>query len=114
MIKNNKYNDPTRESDIEKYLRDEVKKLGGKAYKFVSPGNRGVPDRIVLIPKGIVIFIELKAPGKTPTPIQIKQQTDIKKLGFAVDVIDSKEGVDEFISIVKEYQREKANEIHTT
>ena len=86
-----------RERDIEAYLRDQIKRLGGIAYKFVSPGNAGVPDRLVLLPAGRVAFVELKAPGKQPTPLQLRQQKRIAGLGFKVLVIDSKEQVDEFI-----------------
>ncbi|PTY76688.1 nuclease, partial [Heyndrickxia sporothermodurans] len=59
-----------RERDIEIYLRDEVKKIKGRAYKFESPGNAGVPDRLVILPGGRVFFIELKAPGKKSRPLQ--------------------------------------------
>lgn len=52
------------ESKIEKRLKKEIELLGGKAMKFISPGEAGVPDRIVLLPEGHVIFVELKAPGK--------------------------------------------------
>ncbi|RKO63243.1 VRR-NUC domain-containing protein [Caldibacillus debilis] len=86
-----------RERDIEEYLRNQVKKAGGKAYKFVSPGNDGVPDRLVLFPGGRVYFVELKAPGKKPRPLQIKQMRDIASFGCNVRAIDSKEGVDAFI-----------------
>jgi len=86
-----------RERDIEAYLRDEIRKAGGRAYKFVSPGNNGVPDRIVILPGGEVIFVELKAPGKKPTAIQSAQIAKIKALGCKVYVIDSKAGVDVFL-----------------
>ena len=56
-----------RERDVERYLRERVKQLGGRAYKFVSPGNNGVPDRIVMLPGGKLFFVELKAPGKETT-----------------------------------------------
>ena len=49
------------EKEIEKILMAEVKKLGGRAYKWVSPGNDGVPDRIVIFPDRAPIFVELKA-----------------------------------------------------
>ncbi|MGN7309247.1 VRR-NUC domain-containing protein, partial [Bacillus subtilis] len=62
-----------KESQIESYLRDKIKALGGIAYKFVSPGNSGVPDRMVLLPKGRTVFVELKAPGKKPTKLQLVQ-----------------------------------------
>ncbi|NRG44208.1 VRR-NUC domain-containing protein [Bacillus sp. CRN 9] len=87
-----------REKDIEKYLRDQVKKECGIAYKFESPGNSGVPDRLVLLPGKKIVFVELKAPGKKPSPIQLAQHRKITKLGFEVFVIDSKEGVDKFIN----------------
>lgn len=73
-----------REKSIEVYLRDQVKALGGIAYKFTSPGNNGVPDRLVLLPGGRVVFVETKAPGKTSTPLQVRQQERIRKLGFTV------------------------------
>jgi hypothetical protein len=91
-----------RESKIEEHLQKEVKKLGGVAYKFVSPGNAGVPDRLVVLPKGRIVFIEMKAPGKKPTVLQRKQQSRIRNLGNEVLVIDSKERVDEFIARVSE------------
>jgi hypothetical protein len=87
-----------REKDIEIYLRDQVKKIGGKAFKFESPGNSGVPDRLVLLPGGRAYFIELKAPGKKSRPLQIAQQRKIASYGFTVLEIDSKQGVDDFIS----------------
>ena len=89
-----------REKDIENYLRDQVKKIGGIAYKFESPGNAGVPDRLVLLPGGQVHFVELKAPGKKPTALQLAQHRKINKLHSRVLVIDSKEKVDKFIKWV--------------
>lgn len=86
-----------RENVIEEYLRDQVRAIGGRAYKFVSPGNKGVPDRLVLLPGGRIIFIEMKAPGKKSTPQQLLQQKRIKALGCQVFVIDTKEKVDDFI-----------------
>ncbi|WP_096269385.1 VRR-NUC domain-containing protein [Paucisalibacillus globulus] len=91
-----------REKEIEEYLRKEVKKAGGKAYKFESPGNDGVPDRIVVFPGNRIYFIELKAPGKKPRPLQVKQMRDLRNFGCKADVIDSKEKVDNFIELVKQ------------
>ena len=87
-----------REKEIEAYLRDRVKEIGGKAHKFVSPGNNGVPDRLVCLPGGRAVFVELKAPGKVPTKLQELQQKQLKDLGFRVWVISSKERVDQFIA----------------
>ncbi|ASJ54877.1 nuclease [Brevibacillus formosus] len=86
-----------RERDIEKYLREQVKATGGQAYKFTSPGNAGVPDRLVLFPGGKIAFAELKAPGKKPTALQLVQCKKIRDLGFPVEIIDSKAEVDGFI-----------------
>lgn len=83
-----------KEKKVEEYLRDEVKKIGGRAYKFVSPGNNGVPDRLVLLPGGMAVFVELKAKGKKSTALQKGQQERIRRLGFPVYVVDSMTGVD--------------------
>lgn len=91
-----------REKEIETYLRDQVKALGGKAYKFVSPGNAGVPDRLVLLPSGKIAFVELKATGKKATALQEAQHRKIRNLGFGVFVIDCKTEVDKFIAGCKE------------
>ena len=85
------------EKDIEKYLVQEVKKIGGKAYKWTSPGNNGVPDRIVFLPSGVIKFVELKAPGKKPTELQIKKHKELEALGHNVIIIDHKENVNDFI-----------------
>ena len=87
-----------RERDIENYLREQVKQIGGRAYKFEAPGNAGEPDRLVLLPDGLVFFVELKAPGKKPTALQLSQHRKLEKLGHHVLVIDSKEMVDSFIA----------------
>lgn len=86
-----------RENVIEAYLRQKVKDLGGIAYKFTSPGNSGVPDRIVLLPGNRTVFVELKAPGKKPTKLQLAQHRRIQVLGHEVRVIDSREQVDAWL-----------------
>ncbi|MCI6275994.1 MAG: VRR-NUC domain-containing protein [Clostridium sp.] len=88
------------ESKIENRLKKEIELIGGKALKFVSPGMSGVPDRIVLLPHGRIVFIELKAPGKKPRPIQIKRIKELRDLGFDVRVIDSINGIKDFIEEV--------------
>ena len=75
----------TLEKDIERKLGDIVKKHGGKCLKWVCPGWRGVPDRIVLLPGGKVIFAELKRPkGSRVDPLQMKWREWLVKLGFSV------------------------------
>lgn len=97
-----KKSDTQLEKDVEKYLKDEVAKIGGKAFKWVSPGNRAVPDRICILPKGNMILVECKAPGKLPTPLQRKFHRLLHMMGHEVLVIDSKENIDDFIEVVKE------------
>ena len=96
-----------RERDIEQYLVSQVKKAKGKAFKFSSPGNKAVPDRICLFPQGTVVFVECKAPGKKPTPLQAKTIQLIRLMSHEVLVIDSKRNVDIFIESVKEVLNEK-------
>jgi len=100
-----KEGDILEESKIESYLKKRVSLIGGKAYKFVSPGVTGVPDRIVLLPGGSMYFVELKAPGKVARPIQLHRKKEIEKLGFKVKFIDSKDSVDKFIErVVKTWE----------
>ena len=84
------------ESRIEAALVRRVKALGGMAEKFTSPGRRSVPDRLVTLPGGQVIFVELKAPGKVPTDNQQRDHERRRVLGCDVRVIDSLEAVDAF------------------
>lgn len=81
------------ESTIEKALVQQAKRVGGQAFKWTSPGNPGVPDRIVFLPDGRTLLVELKAPGKKPTPLQAKVHKDLTAMGHQVFVVDSKEGV---------------------
>ena len=91
-----------KEKDVEMYLVRRVKESGGKAYKFVSPGNRGIPDRICVLPKGNIVFVECKAPNKHLHPLQRKVIDSFHLLGHEVLVIDSKELVDTFLEVIKE------------
>lgn len=77
-----------REKEIEKKLSLEAKKRGGLAVKFVSPGFDGMPDRILFMPNGRVAFIEVKAPGKRPRPLQMARHKLLRRLGFLVFVLD--------------------------
>lgn len=92
-------NKKVTERDIEKQLRLRIAVLGGKAYKFSSPGNSGVPDRIVLI-HGKCYFVELKRPGQDLSPRQRAVKRDFEKLGFEVYRLDSLEDVDKFLKEV--------------
>lgn len=88
------------EKDIEKVLVSEVKKLGGKAYKWTSPGNDGVPDRIVIFPNRAPVFVELKAEKGSLTPLQVVQIERLKELGQAVFVVKGIDGVSNFFQLM--------------
>lgn len=75
------------EKDIEKWLGDQVKNLGGLYYKFVSPGNRGVPDRIIVFPPGVTIFVELKTDKGRTSAIQDVQIKRLQRVGAPVRVV---------------------------
>lgn len=77
------------EKTIERKLVQAVKAAGGIAPKFTSPGFAGMPDRLVLLPGGVMAFAELKTPGKKPRPLQLARHRLLRSLGFKVYVIDS-------------------------
>lgn len=77
------------EKVLERKLVDKIKKLGGHAYKFVSPNQRGVPDRLCVLPHGITVFVELKTTGKKPTKLQVLCMDELKALGQECVVVDS-------------------------
>ena len=74
--------------------------MGGLALKFISPGYDGVPDRIVLFPGGRIAFVEVKAPGKTLRPLQIRRKRQLESLGFKVYVLDAAEQIDEILKAI--------------
>ena len=83
-----------REKTIETKLVQAVRAKGGLAPKFTSPGFDGVSDRLVLLPGGKVAFIELKAPGKTLRPLQVRRKRQLEALGFSVYCIDRPEQIE--------------------
>lgn len=73
------------EKDIEQKLVKLVKRYGGKCPKWSSPGWAGVPDRIVLLPGGQIIFVETKRPkGSRVSALQKKWREWLTNLGFSV------------------------------
>lgn len=86
------------EKDIEKILTTEIKKLGGRAYKFISPGNSGVPDRIVVLPGGKMIFVELKAKTGSLSVLQSVQVKRLIELGQKVYVVYGLKGLKDFFN----------------
>lgn len=88
-----------KESDIEDYLVDAVRFLGGETRKVQWIGRNGAPDRVVMLPDGRLLWIELKQKGKSPAPIQLREHAKMARCGQHVYVIDSMEGVDEVLGI---------------
>ncbi|MCJ0932565.1 VRR-NUC domain-containing protein [Virgibacillus halodenitrificans] len=86
-----------RERQLEKRLKDKIEQFGGLCFKWVSPGKRGVPDRICILPKGRTIFVEMKAPNGRLSPLQKKRIQELESLKHEVRVLYSKQKVDEFI-----------------
>lgn len=77
-----------REKQTEQKLVKEVKHMGGICPKFTSPGFDGMPDRIVLLPGGRMAFVEVKALGCKPRPLQMARHGMLRRLGFRVYVLD--------------------------
>jgi hypothetical protein len=85
---------------LEGRLKQEVEKQGGKALKFISPGMAGVPDRIVLVPGGKAVFVEMKSAGQKLRPLQMKRKSELQALGFSVYCLDSIMAIETFIKEV--------------
>lgn len=88
-----------RESKIEKRLVSEIENMGGKAYKFISPGNNGMPDRLIVI-DGKCYFAETKAPGKRLRPLQKIRKAELESLGVTVFKVDSMRSVEAVLNAI--------------
>jgi len=86
------------EKEIELQLVMAVKKKGGWAVKFTSPGFDGMPDRLVLLPGGRCGFVEVKAPGKRLRALQRVRHEMLRALGFKTYVLDAREQIEEIIN----------------
>ena len=82
-----------KEKQIEQKLVQTVKAQGGICPKLVSPGFDGMPDRMALLPGGRIGFVEVKAPGQKPRPLQTRRHGQLTALGFKVYVLDSTEQI---------------------
>ena len=82
-----------REKQIEQKFVRATKNMGGIAPKFVSPGLDGMPDRIVLLSGGHIGFVEVKAPGEKPRPLQLARHGLLRRLGFKVFVLDDEKQI---------------------
>ena len=82
-----------QENEIEKKLKNQVEAAHGLCLKFTSPGNNGVPDRILLFPNGRIAFVEVKAPGKKPRKLQQYWLETLARFGFPCMVLDHPEQI---------------------
>lgn len=101
MIEKEPINMKMNDDELFAKLVNNVRSMGGLALKFSSPGFDGVPDRLVLLPKGRIAFVELKAPGKMLRPLQVRRKRQLEALGFSVYCID---GVEQIGGILSEIQ----------
>lgn len=93
-----------KESEIEAKLVQGVKALGGKAYKFVSPGNVGVPDRIIVMPDGLLLFVELKTETGRLSKMQERQIAELNQRNIPVQVLYGLEHVNGFLQQLELWQ----------
>jgi len=91
-----------REKTIEAKLVKAVKIMGGLAPKFVSPGLAGMPDRLLLLPNRHAAFVEVKAPGKKPRPLQVRRKRQLEALSFSVYVLDDEEQIGGMLNEIME------------
>ena len=95
-----------REKQIEHTLVMAVKAAGGMCPKLVAPGTDGMPDRMILLPKGHIGFVEVKAPGKKPRPLQERRHKQLRELGFKVFILDGREQIPEILKEVEHGTRD--------
>jgi hypothetical protein len=86
------------EAKVEREFKNGIRELGGKCYKFVSPGNAGMPDRLVTFKPSILFFVELKAPGEELRPLQKLRKKELEDDGFLVFSLTSLEEVKVFLT----------------
>ena len=89
-----------REKVLEKKLAEDVKRRGGLCEKWNS-GTSGWPDRIVLLPAGKYGFVEVKAPGEEPRPLQLHRHKQLRQLGYKVYVLDDKDRIGEILDDIQ-------------
>lgn len=85
------------EKEVEQYFCWAVQLAGGKTWKFTSPANRGVPDRIAALPGGTVWFVEVKTKGGKLSELQKQFAKDAAKLGINYTVVWNKEDVNKWL-----------------
>lgn len=90
-----------KESELERKFSKLAREAGGKAYKFLSPGNDGVPDRLVVLPGGRIGFVELKRKGEVPRKLQAHRMKELADMGCFTAVVDDLETAADVIAVIK-------------
>lgn len=98
------------ERELEEKFRNAVRRAGGRAYKFISPGNTGVPDRLVVLPGGRCGFVELKRPGERPRADQRLQIGRLTELGCVAAVIDRESQIPGVLAAIRREQEDRREE----
>ncbi len=93
------------EKDIERYLYSQCKKRGWLCEKFSSPARRSVPDRLITLPEGRMILVELKSLHGRLTPGQERDHMRRKTYGVSVIILHSKKMVDMLVSALEKTMR---------
>ncbi len=90
------------EKQVEEYLKEEIERRGGICYKFVSPGRKGVPDRLCVLPREVVLFLECKKTGGKATPQQYREILRLRRMGHVAGVVNSRSGIDAILKRLEE------------
>ena len=91
-----------RERELELKLRKATADRGGLCLKFTSTNWAGAPDRLVVLPGGAMGFVEVKAPGQSARPLQVRRHAQLAELGCYVAVLDDPDGVDAVLDEIEQ------------
>lgn len=108
-IENLTHHADVSEKSIERYLVEQAKQNGLLCLKYSNPNMVGYPDRLLVLPGGGVVWVELKSKGRKPTKIQQIRMSELTGMGHWIEVIDNKADIDKLIKIIKEWYTD-----HTT
>ncbi|MDH4657340.1 VRR-NUC domain-containing protein [Corynebacterium pyruviciproducens] len=90
-----------REKDIEQKFKKAVEAHGGICLKLDPTTLVGIPDRLAILPGNHIAFIELKAPGKHPRPIQIHRHNQLRAIGCKVGILDNPNNIESLIHEIR-------------
>lgn len=90
-----------KEKTIEQKLVNEIKLLKGLCLKLSCPGFSGMPDRLILLPKGKIGFVEVKRKGEKPRPLQVSRHKLLIALGFKVFLLDDTKQIKRIIETIQ-------------